>query len=124
MRNSSFPHAVRICHAADFSAMNREGAYRRSQYFTLKYRPNGLGYARLGLAISRRTSKHAIERNRIKRLVRESFRHKRHQLPSLDFLVMGQCRACSQTGTVLLAELDILWRKLSASGVIDKPVVS
>lgn len=66
----------------------------------------------MGLAISKRVSKRAVERNRIKRLVRESFRRIRHELPPIDVVVMGREQAASLAGPQLLAELDTLWRRL------------
>jgi ribonuclease P protein component len=45
--------------------------------------PNDVGHPRLGLAISRRAGNAAV-RNRIRRLLRESFRLLRHALPSTD----------------------------------------
>jgi ribonuclease P protein component len=80
----------------------------------LRYRPNGLGHARLGLAISKRASKHAVERNRLKRLLRESFRRIRDQLPPVDVVVMARDVAAGVPGAELLAEADVLWRRLAA----------
>ncbi len=42
---------------------------------------------RLGMAISRRHAAHATERNRIRRVVRESFRLHQHQLGAWDIVV-------------------------------------
>lgn len=68
----------------------------------------------MGLAISKRVSKRAVERNRIKRLVRESFRRFRHQLPAIDVMVMARSQAAGVPGPQLLAEIDALWKKLLA----------
>jgi ribonuclease P protein component len=57
-----------------------------------------------------------VERNRIKRLLRESFRRVRHQLPSVDLMVMAREQAANVPGPQLLAEIDVLWKKLLASG--------
>ena len=81
----------------------------------MRYRDNELGHARLGLAISKRVSKRAVERNRIKRLLRESFRRVRHQLPSVDLMVMAREQAAGVPGPELLAEIDGLWKKLLAN---------
>ena len=45
---------------------------------------NGLSIPRLGLVIAKKNIKHAVQRNRIKRLVREAFRHFQHELPAID----------------------------------------
>ena len=81
----------------------------------MRYRGNELGHARLGLAISKRVSKRAVERNRIKRLLRESFRRVRHQLPAVDLMVMAREQAAGVPGAELLLEIDGLWKKLIAS---------
>ena len=80
----------------------------------MRYRDNELGHARLGLAISKRVSKRAVERNRLKRLLRESFRRVRHRLPSVDLMVMARESAANVPGPQLLAEIDTLWAKLLA----------
>jgi ribonuclease P protein component len=83
----------------------------------VRYRDNGLGHARLGLAISKRVSKRAVERNRIKRLLRESFRRVRHQLPPVDLMVMAREQAADVPGPELLRDIDTLWKKLLATRV-------
>jgi len=45
------------------------------------------GGARLGMLVSRRHSAHAVERNRIKRCIREAFRLEQEKLGPLDVLV-------------------------------------
>lgn len=49
---------------------------------------NGLGYARLGVSVSRRVG-NACKRNRWKRVLREAFRLTRSELPSgMDFVLI------------------------------------
>jgi ribonuclease P protein component len=43
---------------------------------------------RLGLAIAKKRVKLAVQRNRIKRIIRESFRLNQHVLPAIDMVVM------------------------------------
>jgi len=50
-------------------------------------RPNQVGYPRLGMIIAKRLLARAVDRNRVKRCVRESFRLALPELPACDFLV-------------------------------------
>jgi ribonuclease P protein component len=112
MRAAGLPREARLRRAADFAAMRQGSGRLGGRCFSVRYRANGLDQARLGLAISKRVSKRAVERNRIKRLLRESFRRHRHELPPMDLLVMARESAVSLPGPQLLAEIDALWRKL------------
>ncbi|MES2604510.1 MAG: ribonuclease P protein component [Pseudomonadota bacterium] len=47
-------------------------------------------HARIGLVISKKNVGDAVERNRVKRLCREVFRHRSAQLPVLDIVVLAR----------------------------------
>jgi ribonuclease P protein component len=50
---------------------------------------NGLDCARLGISIGKKKVKLAVDRNRIKRLLREAFRLEKSQIPAgVDFVVV------------------------------------
>lgn len=112
MGAAGLPREVRIRRAGDFAVLRQASGRLGGRCFSVRYRQNELGHARLGLAISKRVSKRAVERNRIKRLARESFRRVRSQLPSVDLVVMAREQASGVPGPELLAELETLWRKL------------
>lgn len=112
MPGAGLPREARVRRAGDFAALRHASGRLGGRCFSVRYRCNGLEHARLGLAISKRVSKRAVERNRIKRLVRESFRRVRAQLPAIDLVVMARESAAGLPGTELLAELEALWRKL------------
>ncbi len=80
-----------------------------------EYRVTSAQTARLGMAVSRRVSKRAVVRNRIRRQIRESFRLQRTRLPSCDLLVIARPLAAEQSKRALRSELDALWRKLAAT---------
>lgn len=109
---AGLPRDARIRRAGDFAALRHASGRFGGRCFSVRYRPNGLDHARLGLAISKRVSKRAVERNRIKRLLRESFRRARAQLPPIDVVVMAREAAAGLPGHELLAEIDALWRRL------------
>ena len=115
MSSAGLPRDARLRRPGDFAALRTSSGRAGGRCFHMRFRANELGHARLGLAISKRVSKRAVERNRIKRLLRESFRRVRHQLPAVDMMVMAREQAAGVPGTQLLAELDGLWKKLLAS---------
>jgi len=112
MPAAGLPRDARVRRAGDFAALRQASGRLGGRCFSVRYRPNGLDHARLGLAISKRVSKRAVERNRIKRLLRESFRRARAQLPPIDLVVMAREAAAGVPGPELLAEIDALWRRL------------
>ena len=63
------------------------GHRRRSDSLSVQLRSNGLSYARLGLIVPKRHVPRAVDRNRIKRLMREWFRHRQHGLEGRDVLL-------------------------------------
>jgi ribonuclease P protein component len=112
MGAAGLPREARIRRAGDFAVLRQASGRLGGRCFSVRYQQNELGQARLGLAVSKRVSKRAVERNRIKRLLRESFRRARGQLPPLDLMVMAREQAAGVPGPELLAELDGLWRRL------------
>lgn len=74
--------------------------------------PNQLQHPRLGLAISRKVARTAVARNRIKRVIRESYRHWQTRLGPLDIVVLGRVGVAAQPTRVLHAALEKLWIEL------------
>lgn len=77
--------------------------------------PGGALQARLGLAVSRRCARKAVDRNRLKRVIRESFRQHQHRLPAFDIVVVARPAAVRQQNRRLFASLDGHWQGLSPS---------
>jgi len=67
---------------------------------------HGEAGARLGLAVSKKQARRSVDRNRLKRLIREAFRRHRAKLPDLDIVVMVRARAASANKQVLRESLD------------------
>ena len=82
--------------------------------FVIQYASNETGGARLGMAVSTRAAGQAVNRNRLRRLIRESFRMHREELPALDVLVTARSGAAKATTAEIFASLAKAWQ---ASGV-------
>lgn len=75
-------------------------------------RSNDLGRPRLGLAISRRSVSTAVARNRVKRVVRESFRLNRHRLGAYDIVVLARPGMARRSNDALRAGLEQDWKAI------------
>ncbi|OCG19113.1 ribonuclease P protein component [Gilliamella sp. App6-5] len=74
----------------DFNHVFQDSFRVGSPFLTLVVRKNNCNHMRLGFAIAKKQVKRAHERNRIKRLAKEYFRHRQHQLPNIDFILMAK----------------------------------
>jgi len=79
---------------------------------TALVRANELGEARLGLIISKKCSKKAVLRNRIKRIVRESFRLNHDMIGGYDIIIIGQPGIGKKSGIQLRVILSSLWKNI------------
>jgi len=80
---------------------------------TMLATPNNLGVPRLGITLSKKRAKRAVDRNRIKRKIRESFRLKQHKIPAFDIIVIGKNGVADLSNEELQQRLDYLWRTIS-----------
>jgi ribonuclease P protein component len=108
------PATARLRDPQDFLALRRTGKRFASRFFSTQFRSTPSAVARLGMAVSRRVSKRAVVRNRIRRAIRESFRLHRAQLGGCDVLLIAQPHAALQAGAALRDDLDSIWKRLSA----------
>lgn len=81
------PRASRLTKPAEFEQVFSQNQRARTDCYVVLARPNQSGMARLGLVIGKRLLPRAVDRNRVKRCVRERFRLLRDQLPACDFVV-------------------------------------
>lgn len=106
------PPAARLRRAADFAALRHAPGRLDTRFFLIRYRINDAGSARVGLAVSRRVSRRAVDRNRIKRNARESFRRARARVPAFDLLLIARQQAAAAPNAALRADLDAAWVRL------------
>lgn len=108
-----FPRQARLNGAADFQPVFRRCRHRlHNRWLTLLAIPNRQDHPRLGLAISRKVARTAVARNRIKRAVRERFRHRQAELGGYDIVVLGRNDVAGLTGHKLQEAIDTLLTRL------------
>ncbi len=109
----TFPASRRIRRKTDFQAAYAAGWRTGNGFFGITARLNEQGEPRLGLAVAVRIAGGGVERNRLRRIIRESFRLHQHELPGVDLIVSARERARGAAGAELRAALLGLWKKVT-----------
>jgi ribonuclease P protein component len=108
------PRTARLLRPADFTALRGRSMRISTRNFVAEYLATANTGVRLGMAVSRRVSKLAVVRNRIRRTIRESFRLRRATLPCVDVLLIARTQAAGQINAILRDDLETIWNKLAA----------
>ena len=74
--------ALRLRKNSDFQRVRQQGRSIASRLLILAWAPNKQAVLRVGFVVSNRVSKHAVERNYIKRLLSEAVRPVLSDIPS------------------------------------------
>jgi ribonuclease P protein component len=107
-----FPRASRLTGKPEFDAVHRLGQRTSDALFLVITRANDAGCARLGLAVGVKAAGNAVQRNRLKRLVRESFRHRQQDLPPVDVVINARAAAARSGNDAIRASLAAHWDRI------------
>ena len=110
----SFPRSARLLTAADYACVFKKNQRFSDRYWTVLVHADNTIPHKLGLAIAKKRAKRAVDRNKIKRIARESFRAHQHQLTGLQMVVMNRDAATKETTMALRRSMDALYRKIIA----------
>jgi len=112
--HSCFSRQARLLHSREFQRVfNNTECKSADALLTVLAIRNNCGHPRLGLAISKKKIKTAVARNKLKRLVRESFRQHKHEMANVDVVVLGQARAGSASNKQAFESLATHWKNIT-----------
>ena len=107
-----FERCARLLKAEEYSQVFNKAFRSRDQYFTVLAKPKNIGRAKLGLAVAKKKAKKAVSRNRLKRIIRESFRLSQGAIACADYVVMIQQNGEKISNKQLFLSLEKHWQNL------------
>tara|TARA_Y100001001_G_scaffold164253_1_gene195742 strand:+ start:807 stop:1256 length:450 start_codon:yes stop_codon:yes gene_type:complete len=109
----TFPRQCRLLTAGDYRQVFDGAVYKvHGKGLMALAIPNDLGHPRLGLVFSKKNVRRAVDRNRLKRLARESVRHAQHRLPAVDIVLLARRGVNEVDNDTVLRQLFGMWRRL------------
>jgi ribonuclease P protein component len=97
---------LRLRKTSEFQQVRQQGRSLASRLLILAWIPNEVERLRIGFVVSKRISKHAVERNHIKRLLSEAIRPSLPELPRKWDIVLS-ARNAAATANLHALEQDI-----------------
>lgn len=111
-----FSKALRLLTPADYKQVFDNAELRvSSKELLILARINRFDHPRLGLVIAKKHVRRAVQRNRIKRVIREGFRQRQAALlggQGIDTIVLARGGVDKLDNSALQHLLDGLWRQL------------
>jgi len=97
---------------AQFLGVYRQGRRFGNELLTAAVCANVSGQPRLGLSIAARTVGNAVARNRLRRVIRESFRLCQLDLPAVDIVIGARSAARGAAAPAVRTALSRLWKQI------------
>jgi ribonuclease P protein component len=101
----------KILKPGEYKSIFNNGNMTRGKYWQVMAIKTDTTKAKLGLAISKKVHRLAVERNRFKRIARETFRMQQAELINWEFVVMAK-HAKPANNTVIAQDLLALLNKV------------
>ena len=113
MVSRGFEREKRLLTSRHFTAVfDSPSAKVPGKHVLLLARENDLDHPRLGLVIGKKNVKLAVERNRLKRVIRETFRHNQEALAGLDIVIIARKGLAELENPELHQQFGKLFRRL------------
>ncbi len=109
---NGFDRSCRLVSSADFSYVFSKPTKVADNCFVILASSSSCQRSRLGLAVAKKQAKLAVQRNRLKRLIRESFRNYHFSHKPMDCVVLIKHQTQKVDNQSLFKKLDKLWLKL------------
>lgn len=112
IKDQTFSKTNRLLKPSEFQSVYTKRQWVANRELVANFRQNNSQNAKLGLTVSKKISKRAVDRNRIKRQVREWFRQNKQVFGCIDLIITAKPALKSKTTIEIQQSLDDLWRKV------------
>lgn len=113
MSRQGYPRQLRLLTAGDYRRVFETAAFKvHGKGLMALASPNALGHPRLGLIFSKKNVRRAVDRNRLKRIVRDSIRLRQQRLPAVDIVVLARRGVHELDNATVHRQLHGMWRRL------------
>jgi ribonuclease P protein component len=119
--DQAFPKKNRLTKRPQYLQMGRDARRLHTRHFVILWQPNQLPHNRLGITVTKKVAG-AVGRNRLKRLIRETFRRTGDMGPrGLDLVVIAKKGSAQMEGAGLHQELRQALTSLAGPGQGQRP---
>ncbi len=116
LADARLPPRERVKSRGEFRRAQARGARVHTPHFVVLVHPNETGLARVGVTVTKKTAPRAVDRNRVKRLVREAFRRAKATMPSgFDLIFIAKTGPEELTLSGVQGELAVAERAIHAA---------
>ncbi|WP_151704847.1 ribonuclease P protein component [Nitrincola alkalilacustris] len=114
MADFGYPRQLRLLTGGDFKRVFDGAVFKVSeQPLLILASPNDLDHPRIGFVISKKNIRRAVKRNRVRRIIRESFRLNQHNLPNIDMVILARKDLDKLDNVALFQLMNRNWSRLS-----------
>jgi ribonuclease P protein component len=112
-RAFTFRKTLRLLNASDYQSVFDDAPFRAShKNILILARPGSTDAPRLGLVIAKKNIRLAVQRNRIKRIARETFRLQQDKLAGIDAIVLARRELDQLDNTALHKLFNQQWQRI------------
>ena len=108
---NGFPQNMRIKSRSDFMEIQNTGRSFRNREFIVCYKLNKKETSRYGITVSRKVG-NAVERNRVRRSIREGIRLNNHRPKGVDVVFIAKSYTAKRSTLKLIQSVDYTLQKI------------
>lgn len=112
MAKQGFSKASRLLGPSQYSSVFNKADFKLSAPAVLMLVSKSAQDPRLGIVVSKKNAKSAVQRNRLKRIIRESFRLRQEEFGTIDIVILARQGLDKMNNQEVLIQINKLFDEL------------